>query len=113
MSSERALGERPRDDTGAAREERVSALWFAALLLRKRRALLLAVFVGAVLGALVAVLTPPEYTARFSFIPQGPQDANRSGLASLAGQFGVTLGGGSVGQSPQFYADLLQTRELL
>ncbi|MFW6207048.1 MAG: GNVR domain-containing protein, partial [Gemmatimonadota bacterium] len=37
----------------------------------------------------------------------------QSRLANLAGQFGVNIPSGESGQSPQFYADLIRSREIL
>jgi uncharacterized protein involved in exopolysaccharide biosynthesis len=85
-----------------------------ALVLRRRRLLIGSAVAGLVIGLLIALLSPAHYTTTFSFIPQTESDPGRSGLASLAGQFGVSLGSIS-GQasSPQLYADLLTSREIL
>jgi uncharacterized protein involved in exopolysaccharide biosynthesis len=54
-----------------------------------------------------------SYTSTASFVLQGT-DQGRAGLTGLAGQLGLQLSaGGSLSQSPQFYADLIRTRELL
>ncbi|MBI3789555.1 MAG: hypothetical protein HY275_01590, partial [Gemmatimonadetes bacterium] len=72
------------------------------------------VFAGVLSGVGITLLLPRHYTTTFSFIPQTAMDGGKSGLASLAGQFGVSIGG-LPGQStpPQLYADLLVTREIL
>jgi uncharacterized protein involved in exopolysaccharide biosynthesis len=57
-------------------------------------------------------MKPALYLASASFIPQGA-DPGRSGLANLAGQFGVVLPSSSQSLSPDFYARLLRSRELL
>lgn len=65
--------------------------------------------------ALVVVLTllqEPRFTARAQFMPQ-QQDRQASRVAGLAAQFGVDLSTASDGLSPQFYADLLHSREIL
>jgi uncharacterized protein involved in exopolysaccharide biosynthesis len=68
---------------------------------------------GAVLGALSVVTKPALYVAATSFVAQGTE-SSRSGLASLAGQFGVSIAGtGDQSQSPDFYVALLRTRALL
>jgi uncharacterized protein involved in exopolysaccharide biosynthesis len=83
-------------------------------LLRQRRTVLAFTGAGLVLAIVVAALRVATYSASFSFVPQVTQDQSRSGLASLAGQLGVSLlTAGSQGQSPQLYADLLETREIL
>src|SRR5712692_10842429 len=97
------------------REERqVSLVWILAVLLRERRTITGLTVVGVVIALLIAVFRGPTYTTTFSFVPAAAQDPARAGLASLAGQFGLSLGTSSgQSQSPQFYADLLRTRELL
>lgn len=68
------------------------------------------------LGGIVAViwiaLKPAMYVASASFIPQGT-DASRSGLASLAGQLGVSLPTTNQSLSPDFYTKLLKSRVIL
>ncbi len=85
-----------------------------AIVALKRRLLIGGAIVGMVVGLGIALLSPRHYTTTFSFMPQTAADGNRSGLASLAGQFGVSLGS-ITGQAtpPQFYADLLGTRAVL
>jgi len=99
---------RARDDS------QVSLYWVASVALRRRKIILSAVGLGALIALGIGLLRPRTFTSVFSFVPQSNTDGGRSGLASLAGQFGVALGGLSgQGQSPQFYADLLSTREIL
>jgi uncharacterized protein involved in exopolysaccharide biosynthesis len=94
--------------------EGISVYWILAVLLRRRRLLLVAALVGAVVGLGVALVRPPSYTSSFSFLPQSTQDPNRAGLASIAGQFGISLGNlGGASAPPQLYADLIVTREVL
>ncbi len=64
------------------------------------------------LALLVAFVLPRKYSAVASFVPQRSELA-RSGLASIAAQFGVNLPLGDAGESPAFYAQLLQSRTLL
>jgi hypothetical protein len=57
---------------------------------------------------------PPIYAVPFSFLPQTTQSQGAAGLAAFAGQFGLSLNSVSSSSSPpQFYADLLETHELL
>lgn len=70
------------------------------------------VFIGASVAALSVFSKPALYRASASFVPQGSL-GSRSELASLAGQFGVSLPTGSQSFSPEFYADLLKTGVLL
>ena len=88
--------------------------WVVAAVRRNWRTIAATTLAGFVLAVVVAVLRPPMFAARFSFLPQAAQDQARGGLASLAGQFGIPLGVISTGsQPPQLYADLLKTREVL
>lgn len=92
----------------------LTVLGLAAVALRRRR-LIFVVWGTVVLAAIaVASFRRPEYSVRFSFVPQSAPDPSRAGLASLAGQFGVSLGAAAAGGQPsQFYADLLTAREVL
>ena len=104
----------PVTNEASSDKEEMSLLWIVAVLLRDRRIVLGFTTVGLVLGVAIALLRRPTYSSTFSFLPQATQDASRSGLASLAGQFGIPLAaiGGSM-QSPELYADLILTREVL
>lgn len=84
-----------------------------SLALRHRKLLAVAALVGLCAGIAIAFLRPANYTTTFSFVPQSDVDPSRSGLANLAGQFGVALANVGQSASPQLYADLLTTRELL
>lgn len=85
-----------------------------AVVIRRRKFLIYCGVAGIAIGIVVTMLSPRQFTTSFSFMPQVPSDAGRSGLASLAGQFGVSLGSLSgQGASPQLYADLLGTRAIL
>lgn len=83
-----------------------------ATLLQQRWRLVRWVLIGAVISAVWAITRPPLYLASASFVSAG-NDASRGGLSVLAGQFGVSLPGGSQSLSPEFYAKLLGSRELL
>jgi uncharacterized protein involved in exopolysaccharide biosynthesis len=69
---------------------------------------------AAVLLALVFCLLPRHsFVATSQFMPQTPQQSGAQ-LAGLAAQFGFSLGPGTANpESPDFYAELLQSRELL
>jgi uncharacterized protein involved in exopolysaccharide biosynthesis len=68
--------------------------------------------IGGLIAALTVISKPQLYVGSASFLPQG-NDANRSTLASLAGQFGVSLPAGNQALSPEFYSNLLKSRVLL
>jgi uncharacterized protein involved in exopolysaccharide biosynthesis len=73
-------------------------VWFPALLF--------------IVVVLVTLVRPRHYTAKASFMPQTGSNA-LARYANLASQLGVTLPGQDPGQSPQFYADLIGSDELL
>lgn len=59
-----------------------------------KKTLALVLIAGALLGALVAWLWTPTYTARLTFVVDDSKSAGGAGgLASLAGQFGFNLDG--------------------
>ena len=68
---------------------------------------------GGFLAGLTVLFKPPLYVASGSFVSQGAPDQSRSGLASLAGQFGVTLPQTNQSLSPEVYAKLLKSRVVL
>lgn len=106
-------GQEPSSDPNREQED-VSLLWILAVLVRERRIMLAFTVAGIVVSLTVALLRANTYTTAFSFVPQSAQDPSRAGLASLAGQFGISLGAvGGLSPSPQLYADLLLTREVL
>ncbi len=82
-------------------------------LLRAWRKLLLGAIAGATVGVAVSFLVPRQYTATASFIPESTDSGNLlRGLAGVAAQ--LNLGGSMTpGQSPQFFADVLTSREII
>ena len=83
------------------------------VLLRRWRKVAAAPLVAIVLTAAAAFLIPPTYTATTAFVPEvRGQSSLPAGLTSLTGQLGLSLGG-QPSQSPQFYASVLTSRELL
>lgn len=111
--SSRQGAERRAETLPPARDEDMSLLWLLGVMLRERRLLLWFVLGGMVLSLAVGLIRDRTWTTSFSFMPQ--EGANpASGLASLAGQFGVSLGALAGGaQPPELYADILLTREVL
>lgn len=98
----------------AASEKQVSLLELVAVLLRRRHEFWGWTLGTAVVVVLFALLTfDPTYTSEASFIPQAVQRGGGVGLEAVAGQLGINVSTESGSESPQFYADLLRTRELL
>ena len=84
---------------------------FGALnaLLRQRSLVLGCAVLLAIAGGTWAFLRQRTYDSRSSFMPEGRQSA----AGGLAAQLGLVLPGTGGTESPQFYADLLQSREIL
>lgn len=62
-----------------------------------RKTLYKAAGIGLVLGIIIALSTPKQYTVSVTLAPEMGSDSKGGGLASLASSF---LGGGSLGNSP-------------
>ena len=95
--------------------EEISVLSLGAVLLRKRWRIVRWSLIGGIIALLIVWTRPAVFPASASFIPQGA-DPGRSGLASLAGQFGVPLSSGSSSSpslTPDFYVRLLTSRGIL
>ena len=99
----------------APNDDEISLLDLMSVVLRQRRLILVSTFVGALLAVLIAVFRSPlEYTATASFLPHGGEQGGFSGVAGLAQQFGFSMPrSGNPERSPEFYRDLLQSREIL
>jgi uncharacterized protein involved in exopolysaccharide biosynthesis len=100
------------NEAGWEKPQEISILAIATTLLINRWRVARWMFVGAVIAALFVFLRPALYRASTSFLPQGTE-TSRSGLASLAGQFGLSLPAGNQSLSPEFYSTLLKSRVLL
>jgi uncharacterized protein involved in exopolysaccharide biosynthesis len=75
--------------------------------------LIIGVPVATVAFVVIASLRQLEHTAESKFVLES-QEASMSGLAALAGQFGVNVGNAGTGsESIGFYARLLSSREVL
>ncbi|MDQ6770829.1 MAG: hypothetical protein M3Z54_12675 [Gemmatimonadota bacterium] len=99
-------------ETNLGDEGEISLFALGTTLLRNRWRLVRWMLLGAAVALLTVFSKPALYRASASFVPQG-LDSGRSGLASLAGQLGVAMPAGTQTLSPDFYANLLKSRELL
>lgn len=90
----------------------MSLVAFGTTLLRSRRRIGLWILFGGAVAATALFVKPAQYQASASFIPE-ETDASRSGLASLAGQFAISLPSGGQTVSPDFYSTLVKSRVLL
>jgi uncharacterized protein involved in exopolysaccharide biosynthesis len=102
----------------AASDHLTFTRWIAGILLRWR--MVVATTVAALLiGIAAAIIIPPIYRAQASFVAntsspsklQGVSNGN-TGLGNIISQFGGTMGG-DPSESPNFYVELLGSRELL
>ena len=69
----------------------------------------LSALIVAAVAATYALTRPLTYTSIASFIPQMRQSTG----TGLAAQLGMVLPGADLSESPQFYVDLLRSREIL
>ena len=99
-------------DGKLAETDEISLFSLGTALLRSRWRIGRWMFIGGVIAAAAGLRRPNLYVASTSFAPQG-NDAGRSGLASLAGQFGVALPAQNETLSPDFYVQLLRSRVVL
>lgn len=81
-----------------------------AILSNRRRVLVPAVLAAALTGV-VTLLTPRDWTSVGTFVPAGQRLP--SSLSGLAAQLGVALPTGDANTNPQFYSQLLGSREIL
>lgn len=94
------------------------SLWpYVNTLLRWKKLLIVLPIVAGVATAGALLLIPRKYVAHASFVPAQTAPAISGQLGSIAAQFGIEglsqLASASGNLSPQFYADLLKSRELL
>ncbi|HEY1952404.1 MAG TPA: Wzz/FepE/Etk N-terminal domain-containing protein [Gemmatimonadaceae bacterium] len=95
----------------AAQKSDVSVIAFVSILLRSRRLILACAILFGLVVAAVTALLPPKYTSTASFTAQA--DRPQSGIAGMAAQFGVSLPGTEMSQSPAFYVDLVTSHTIL
>lgn len=94
-----------------ARGRDVTALDIVNVLLYHRWLIIAITVVLAAIGLALGLSTPRTYTATSTFMPHGRRPMGAG--TGLAAQLGLSLGQSEGEQSPQFYADLLRSREIL
>lgn len=89
--------------------------WGALLArLRARRRLVIGMAtVGICCGVIWWALTPRTWTANARFVPQVRRGAQSQPLNAITAQLGISVPSGDAMNSPQFYADLVLSREVL
>jgi uncharacterized protein involved in exopolysaccharide biosynthesis len=101
----------PRDGD---REYNLKLLSMLRMLVTRAKLILGAAAVSAALAVAVSFLVTPQYEARGRFAPEIAGSGQLpGGLAGLASQFGVNVSQGGLGESPQFYAELLRTQPVV
>jgi uncharacterized protein involved in exopolysaccharide biosynthesis len=107
-------GQRPSDLAGnGATAPRESTYDYVRVLVRRWRLLVAAPVIAAVLAAAIALMLPKRWTATAQVVPEtSGTSALPNGLGALAGQFGIALPRSDAGESPDFYAALLKSRQL-
>ncbi len=90
--------------------ERTPTMDLAILALRHRRSLVTASLIAGLIVGVIVLALPKKYTTTVSFTPAASDIS--SSLAGLASQVGVSLPTTNPTQSPDFYADVLQSLEI-
>jgi uncharacterized protein involved in exopolysaccharide biosynthesis len=93
------------------RDDSVPVLELVNALLRQRRSVAWLAFAGALIAGAVTLMAPRQYRAVASFVPQA--GGQPTALSGLAAQFGVNVPVASTEESPQFYAELVDSRAIL
>jgi uncharacterized protein involved in exopolysaccharide biosynthesis len=93
--------------------DEISLVEVLNILVKRRRTVIGVPVIAAFLAVGISFLVRPKYTGTTSFVPEArSQGTVPTGLAGLAGQFGIAIGtGGS--ESPEFYADVATSRGIL
>jgi uncharacterized protein involved in exopolysaccharide biosynthesis len=110
VTHERAFGE-PMD----APESPAQTVWKFWLLCREHwRAIVALPLLFAVVAGAFTILRPRTFSSAATFMGSSENSdlARAAGLGSIASQFGLRMSMGDAAQSPQFYADLLRSRQI-
>ena len=104
----------PADTDRVTHYDQISLLGIASSILAGRRLIIAATFVSMVFAVISAAKTEREFTATASFLPTESEQGALGGASGLAQRFGFSIPSSSNGgRGPQFYADLLLSREIL
>lgn len=113
-SGREMLASSPGAEAYDARDVDMSLLELLSVLLR-RRYTVLACTLGVTILTVVFTLVSSgrTYTSDASFLPQGTERRGVEGLQAMAGQLGIRVPSEGRYDSPEFYAELLQSRRIL
>lgn len=92
-------------------KDELSVISIINSVLRHRWLIVALVLLGGLYLGYKSMKEPRLYTTEAQFMPKGSR--GQSQIQGLAQQFGIAVGGGDAGASPQFYMDLLESRPLL
>ncbi|MBW3554313.1 MAG: hypothetical protein KY466_12415 [Gemmatimonadetes bacterium] len=101
-----------RSDRYGGGEQPLSSIGLINVALRHIRLLVLVPLVTMAIAGALTVLRGESYTAESSFKPE-TREVSAGGLAGLAAQFGMNVGAMSGGESVDYYARLIESREIL
>lgn len=93
-------------------DEGITLLDLANILLRELRLILVVALAVAAAVTVYAFVRHRDYVATSTFIPQ-VTGQGESRISGLAAQFGITVAPSQGGETMGFYAELLESRELL
>jgi len=96
----------------AQADEDLTLVSLVGFLLRNRRLILATGLIAFLVIGVIAFLRHRTYTSTARFMPQTSENV-LSRLSGLAATFGVAVPGSDESSSPAFYADLLQSRDIL
>jgi len=89
----------------------ISLLSLINVLMRRRWLVASCGLLGLVLAAQPKLFSSQTYTSTTTFLPVSTR--RTTNLSGLAAQLGISADAGEAGQSPQFYVELLSSREIL
>ena len=94
-------------------EDEIDLIALAKTVWDGKRTIILSVIICAIIGVMVALLSPKEYTATTTMVPQLSESSSKlGGLSSLAAMAGFNLDlnkGGSAQLSPYIYPQIVQS----
>lgn len=93
-------------------EDEIDLMALAKTLWKGRRTILLSVLIAGLLGVLIALLSPKEYTSNTTMVPQtGSSGSKLGGLSSLAAMagFNLDMASGSEALSPMVYPQIMNS----
>lgn len=93
-------------------DDEIELLELAKTFWNGRKTILKTMFIAGILGVIIAVLSPKEYTATTTIVPQTSSSANKlGGLSSLAAMAGFNLDNATSGEilSPTVYPEIVSS----